>query len=136
MKDVLIYIFWPNPPTPSYSDPKVALLIALCVALVAGSFALKIWRKNVVNPVTRRLTKSYPAALLTFGLVGLFLLVCRVEGISYLSMRLWWGVWLVCVGVFAFIQFKLFKARHYEIIPQGPTPKDPKQKYLPRKKKR
>lgn len=136
MNTLITYIFWPNPPAPSYSNPKIVLLLLVCGALVVASFAFKHWRKTLSNGVTRKLTKSYGPAMFWFGLVGLFLIICRVEGISYLSMRLWWVVWLLAVVAFAWLQFKLFKARHYTVVPKAKTPENPNEKYLPKKKKR
>lgn len=136
MSDLVTYIFWPNPPAPAYGDPKVMALLLLCGALVVGSFVMKHWRKRLSNSVTRKLTRTYGPAMFWFGLVGLFLTVCRVEGISYLSMRLWWGVWFLGLIAFGIIQWKLFKSRHYEIVPQQKASQDPKDKYLPKKKKR
>lgn len=136
MNELITYIFWPNPPAPPYENSKVVLLLLLCGALVIGSFAVKHWRKRLKNSVTKKLTRSYAPAMFWFGLTGLFLTVCRVEGISYLSMRLWWGVWLIAAVAFVWIQFKMFRARHYEIVPQEKKQADPKEKYLPQKKKR
>ncbi|MCB9808376.1 hypothetical protein H6770_03925 [Candidatus Peribacteria bacterium] len=136
MKAFVTYLFWPNPSAPSYENPKVILLFLICGALIVGSFAVKRWRKRLTNAVTKRLTKSYSPAMLWFGIVGAFLLVCRVEGISYLSMRLWWGLWFLGAIAFATLQWKLFRSRHYEIIPQARSQEDAKEKYLPKKKKR
>tara|TARA_Y100000310_G_C19951035_1_gene476848 strand:+ start:120 stop:314 length:195 start_codon:yes stop_codon:yes gene_type:complete len=64
------------------------------------------------------------------------MVVCRVEGISYLSMRMWWFVWLLAIAFFVFLQVKMFRARHYEVLPNEQHIEDPKEKYLPKKKKR
>ncbi len=134
--EILSYIFWPNPPAPAYTDSKVALIIGVCGLMIVSSFLFKRWRNTVQNSMTRKLTKSYGSALLWFGLVGFFMVVCRVEGISYLSMRMWWFVWLLAIAFFVFLQVKMFRARHYEVLPNEQHIEDPKEKYLPKKKKR
>ena len=132
---MLTYIFWPNPPAPSYSNPKVMALLLAGFALVAVSFALKRWRKNQQSPITRKLSASWPGATLWFGLTALFLTVCRVEGISYLSMRLWWLVWAVAAVFYILFQFKMYKMRNYEVLPKEQEKEDPRDKYLPKKKR-
>ncbi len=114
---MLTYLFWPNPPAPSYENPKIMLLIVVCVLMIAGSFVVNSWRKRQTNSITRKLTRSYGPALFWFGLTGLFLVVCRVEGISYLSMRFWWVVLSAAFATFVGFQMKMFRMRHYEIIP-------------------
>ena len=132
---MLSYLFWPNPPAPSYDNPKVVLILVACALMIAASFALKAWRKKLTNSVTRKLTKSYGPALFWFGLTGLFLVVCRVEGISYLSMRFWWVVLGAVFATFVGFQLKIFRMRHYEIIPNEHVEEDIREKYLPKKKK-
>jgi len=133
---ILSYLFWPNPYAPDYSNPKVVLLLLVCGVLVVGSFALKRWRKNKKNAVTKKLSRSWPSAAFWFGLIGLFLVVSRVEGISYVSMRVWWLVWFVTMGIYVGIQIKMYSMRNYEVLPKEQSADDPREKYLPKKKKR
>ena len=135
MQNFLSYIFWPNPPAPDYTNTKVEVLLLICVVFLIVSVALRFWRKGLHNPVTRRLSASWPTASLWFGLTGLFMTVCRVEGIAFLAMRFWWVIWGLSLLGYLFVQLKLFRARHYEIIPQERSV-DPRAKYLPTKKHR
>jgi len=135
MGDMLIYLFWPNPGNADYSSPKSLILLVVCVLLVVVSFAIKYWRKKQSNAVTRKLTRSWPSVTLWFGLVGLFLVICRVESISYLSMRVWWVVWGVVLVVYILFQLKMFRMRHYNVLPQKKREHDPREKYLPKSKK-
>ncbi|MBT4119367.1 MAG: hypothetical protein HOG89_00060 [Candidatus Peribacter sp.] len=132
---MLSYLFWPNPPVPSYDSPKVVIVLLVCVLLMFGSFAIKRWRNSQSNAVTRKLSRSWQSASFWFGIVGLFMAVCRVEGISYLSMRFWWVVWGAIVVIYIGFQIKMFRSRHYEIVPQEAKEQDPREKYLPKKKK-
>lgn len=131
----LTYWFYPNPHSVSYTSPKAFVVLLLCFALIAGSFVLKAWRKKTKNPVTRKLSASWPTACMWFGITGLVMVVARVESISYVSMRMWWAVWVVVAGLYVFAQYRLFKARHYEPVP-GKKTEDPRQEFLPKKKKR
>jgi len=132
----MTYLFWPNPPTAAYSSTKVVLLLVICFGMVVASFIIKHWRRNLSNAVTKKLSRSWSLVLMWLGLVGLFLVVCRVEGISFVSMRAWWGVWLLVALIYAGIQMKMFRARHYELVPQKQEPDDPREKYLPKQKRR
>ena len=130
----LTYIFWPNPPAPPYGEPKVIIALLLGFGLIAASFMLKRWRNTTASPVTRKLSRMWPGASLWFGGIALFLTVCRVEGISYLSMRLWWIVWAIAGLVFLLFQAKMYRMRNYEVLPKEQK-EDPRDKYLPRKKR-
>lgn len=130
---ILSYLFWPNPGLSSYDNPKILLLLALCFGLVIASFVLRAWR-NKTSPVIRKIAKGWPTALLTFGLFGLLFTVSRVEGVQYVSMRIWWIVWAASAVFYAYLQVKKYRARYYEILP-ATSVEDPRSKYLPRKKR-
>lgn len=134
MNAYLAYWFHLNPGYAQYSSPKSIVLLVLCLALIVGSFAVKRWRAKSRNPMTRKLTGTWPGAMLWFGFLGVFLVVCRVENISFFAMRAWWVIWLVALGVFVYAQYRLYKARHYEVLPQEKK-SDPRADYLPKKKR-
>lgn len=131
---MLTYLFWPNPQAPAYNSPKVVILLLLCAVLIVGSFAVKRWRSKQANAITRKLSRSWANACLWFGLTGFFLAVCRVEGISYLSMRFWWFVLGASAAFYIGFQIKIFRMRHYEVLPKEKQEEDPRAKYLPKKK--
>jgi tellurite resistance protein TehA-like permease len=72
--------------------------------------------------------------MLWFGIAGAVLLVSRVAEIQYVAMRIWWFVWAAALLFFAFVQYKQFRARHYEILPRG-LKLDPRDQYLPGRSK-
>lgn len=130
---IFSYLFWPNPEATTYDNSKVMMLLILCGSLVLLSFLLSFWRRRVRNPVTKRLSRTWASAAFWFGVTGLLFIVSRVEGISFLSMRFWWIVWALSVLFYLFVQLRLFRARHYTILPKERID-DPREKYLPRKK--
>lgn len=131
---IVTYLLWPNPESVPYSNPKVMALLGICAAFVVLSFAVRRWRLHLSNPVTKRLSKSWASATAWFGIVGLVLAVARVEQISYVSMRLWWGVWLLALLFTVFVQAKRWRAMHYQVLPKEKM-NDPREKYLPKRKK-
>lgn len=133
---MLTYLFWPNPPAPFYSSPKVAALLAVCISFLVASFIIRKWQRSHQNPITKKLARTWPTALRWFGGIGLFLVVCRVEGISYVSIRFWWVLWAVGLLIYIFAQYKLFSAKHYEVLPKEQLSADPRDKYLPGKKRK
>jgi len=135
MNKLLTYIFYPNPGNASFTSPKALTLIIICALMVLMSFGIKYWRSRLSNPITKKLSRSWARASFWFGVIGLILAYSRIESISYVSMRLWWVVWLVALGAYLFIQYKLFRARHYEVLPKEKT-EDPREKYLPKRKKK
>jgi len=134
MKAFLIYLVWPNPGNASYDNPKIQALLVVCVLLIIFSFAMRFWRRSMRNPVTKRLSRTWSPAAFWFGLIGLVLVVSRVESIGFLAMRLWWIILAGVVAFYLFIQYKIFRARHYQQVPREFTD-DPRERYLPHRKK-
>ncbi|MDP7247560.1 MAG: hypothetical protein QF741_02970 [Candidatus Peribacteraceae bacterium] len=135
MKQLVTYLLWPNNPVIPYGSPKLTMFLLLAFGLIVVSFTLRMWRKKLDNQVTKKLSRSWPGACLWFGIAALVLTVARAEQISYVSMRLWWVVWLIGWVVYVFFQIKMFKLKYYKKLPSE-TVNDPRKKYLPRRKKR
>jgi hypothetical protein len=109
-------------------------LLVLCIALIVLSFVIRVWRRKMESPVTKKLSRSWSSACFWFGASGLVLVVCRVEQIQFLAMRLFWALWILGALVYAFFQVRQFRARYYRILPKEPTI-DPRDRYLPGKRK-
>ncbi len=135
MNAFLTYLFWPNPGNADYTSPKALVLLLVCVLAVVASFALPRWRNRSANPQLKKLSKSWAAACGWFGWTGLVLVIARVEEIQYVGMRFLWVLWGLALLGYLFIQWKLWRARYYEILPAQPTV-DARAQYLPKRKKR
>ncbi|MBU0766576.1 hypothetical protein KKF55_02215 [Patescibacteria group bacterium] len=135
MSDLLKYILWPNLGTATYDNPKVLALLGVAIGLITISFIVRIWRKRLSNSITKKLSRSWASAALWFGISALVLTVSRAEGISYVSMRLWWMVWALILAIYVVFQVKTFRTRHYKKIVTEIVD-DPLKKYLPKKKRR
>lgn len=131
--NIFSYLFWPNLGISTYDNPKIIALLSLSIGCIALSFVVKYWRKRTKNPISKKLSRSWASAFFWFGLIGLFLTISRVEGISYVSMRLWWVLWALGLALYVFLQIKLFRARHYTPV-KVQKKEDPRDKYLPKKK--
>lgn len=131
----LSYIFWPNPGNTHYDNPKVIALIVICFLLVIGSFILTRWRKNLQNQSLKKVSRSWSAASLWFGLTGLLFTVSRVEQIQFLSMRFLWLLWAIAAVFYVYVQVRTVRMRTYEVIPSVKR-EDPRSKYLPKRKRR
>lgn len=131
---ILTYLFWPNPGTSSYGNPLALSLLLLCCGLIVLSFVLGVWRGRLRNPVTRKLSASWPSVALWFGIVGIVLTVSRVEGIQFIGMRAWWILWAAAAAGFVLLQLRRFRTKHYEVLPKERVI-DTRDPYLPRKKR-
>lgn len=135
MNEILTYIFWPNPGNADYTSPKALALVLLCVALVVASFVLPRWRNRLQNPQMKKVSRSWAMASGWFGWTGLVLVIARVEEIQYLAMRFLWVLWAAALVAYLFVQYKLYRNRYYEVIPNQPV-QDARNQYLPKRKKR
>ena len=130
----LSYLFWPNPGGVMYSSTKIVILLAICASFIVLSFVLRLWRKKHPNPISRKLSRSWPSALFWFGVAGLVLTVSRAEGLSFVSMRVWIFRWGVSFVLYFLFQWRQFRTRHYELV-RTEKQDDPRNMYLPKKKR-
>lgn len=135
MNNILSYMFYPNPGDASYTAPAMLAVAGIAVGLLLLSLVIKLWRGRLHNSVTKKLTRSWSSLCFWFGIVALILLVCRVERIQFLAMRFMWVLWAAGLLLALFVQFRVFRMRHYEILPRATAPKDSRSKYLPGKKR-
>lgn len=135
MNSIVQYLLYPNPPTAQYDSPKVIALLLLCLALIIGGSVFKRWRTKNADQMFKKLSKSWSSAASWFGFIALVLLVARTEGISFVAMRILWVFWLIGLILFMFAQYKLFRMRYYKVAPKSIGKKDPRKKYLPKRKR-
>ncbi len=134
MNDFLTYIFWPNPGNASYVAPKALALLVVCVVAIVASFVLPRIRTGWQNAQLKKVSKSWATACAWFGWTGLVLVICRVEEIQYLAMRFLWVLWGAALLAYLFVQYKVYRAKYYEVIPSRPA-EDSRAQYLPKRKK-
>jgi hypothetical protein len=134
LKPLFVYLFWPNPGNAYYVSPKIQVLLVVCVLLILLSFAVRLWRRNMPNPVMKRLSRSWPTAAFWFGVSGLVFLISRVEGVGFLAMRFWWVAWGAIIALYLGVQIRMFKMRYYEPLPREKGD-DTLARYLPKKKR-
>lgn len=135
MMRILNYLFWPLPAQPEYGDPRVIGVLILCGGLILLSFALSFWRKRVRDSVAKKLSRSWSSAAFWYGVVGLLLTVARVEGVSFLAMRVLWVLWGLALAFTVVWHVRQFRTRHYTVVPRAAV-SDPRDPYLPHKKAR
>lgn len=134
MQPFLLTLFAANPRGVTYGSPSMVALLVVCAAFVAFSFGVRFWRRRQENSVLRKLSRSWSSVSFWFGIVGLILVVARVEGIQFVAMRFLWVIWVVLLLLYLFFQWKLFRAKFYAVIPTRPQ-EDPRDKYLPGKRR-
>jgi len=132
---IISYLLWPNPGKVDYDNPKIIALVVICLILIVGGYVVSRLRRRMQNPVMKKLSRSWPLSGYWFGGVGLFLAISRAEGISFVSMRILWFIWLVVIIIYLFFQVRIYRARHYTVLPNE-SEVDPREKYLPKRKKK
>lgn len=128
-------LFYPLPVRADYFGSTLLPLLIACVGLIVASFAIRFWRSRMKSSLLRKLSSSWSTTCVWFGLTGLVLIVARAEGIQYVAMRFWWVVWGLAGLAFILLQLKIFRARHYQVIPTVKA-EDPRDPYLPRAKRK
>jgi hypothetical protein len=133
--DPISYLFGLNPGGVGYGSPSMLFLLLLSLATIGVSVYLRKRRGGYVQPLLKKLSRTWPTVTLVFGIVGVVLVVCRVEGIQIFAMRFLWVLWFALLGVYAYLQRRIFRSRYYEVLPRQ-TVVDPRDKYLPGRKSR
>ncbi len=130
MYSLLSYLFWPNPGNAHYGDPKVVALLAIGMALVVVSLLVRAWRSSMEDHRLKKLSAAWQSASLWFGVVLLFLVVCRVESIQFLAMRSLIIVWFVALLGYVLWQINRYRTQYFKILPRSGA-EDARKKYLP-----
>lgn len=131
---LLSYLFWPNPGNAYYTDPKMVLLLGIGLVLVVASLCLRAWRGGMADHRLKKISASWQSATMWFGCVLLFLVVCRVENIQFLAMRVLVYVWAVVFMLYVLWQLRRFKTKYFQILPRDQA-EDARDKYLPKKRR-
>ncbi len=134
LSTLLRTLFYPLPARAAYGSSTLLPLIVLCAALLVAAYAIRVWRSRMGSALFKKLSKSWGTACFWFAVTGFVLIVARGEGIQYVAMRFWWVLWALAAALFVFVQIRLFRARHYEIIPTVKVV-DARDEYLPKAKK-
>lgn len=127
---MLEYWFYPNPGSATYDSPKVLLIFGVCAALIVASFLIARWRKKHGNAVTKKLSRSWASALRWLGIIGIALVIGRVEQIQFFAMRALWLLWGTVFLGYALFQVWYFRKKHYTVVPKEKV-NDPRDQYLP-----
>ena len=72
---------------------------------------------------------------MTFGIIGLVLVVSRVEDIQFIEMRFLWVLWALALVLYVVLQWFVFVRRHYTVVEKKQVV-DIRDRYLPTKKRK
>ena len=131
MKSFLLYLFYPNPGHAVYTSTPIVSALVLCCAMVLLSFGITLWRGRLRSAVTKKLSRSWSSICFWFGCTGFVLVIARVEKIQFLAMRFLWVLWALLLFVLVLFQYRIFRMRHYQVLPRSISQKDSRSRYLP-----
>ena len=132
---MLSYLFWPNPGNAYYNSPTMLAMLLVGVALIAAAVGLRLWRQRLRDSVQKKLSRAWPATAAWFGVVLLFLVVARVEQIQFFAMRILVVLWAAALVLAVAFHVRRYRSRYYQVIPTRKI-EDPREEYLPKKRKR
>lgn len=128
--------YWLNPTPPS--GKLLFLIISIFLTLILLISGLAVWYLNrkyfqAVLP-KKRVLGWVSTTLFSFVPAAIFLLLLRLEGIGYVSIRILWPIlFLIVIGINAYYLYYFFK-----VVPSQINKIETiklKQKYFRRKKK-
>ncbi|MFZ2804185.1 MAG: hypothetical protein WA001_03105 [Patescibacteria group bacterium] len=131
----LTLAFWAQTQPPALLPLSTYIVLAIMVALVIVGIVAAVMRmRSRRDKLASQLLGRASALLITMGLAGLVLYAFSYESIVYLSMHVWWVLWLIIAAIWAsgIIRFGMVdipKARAAQ------AEKEKFEKWLPKKKK-
>lgn len=128
----LSYYISPRP-DPDFQFTKLTLALIVCFFVL--SIIIKIYRKKYAkDAIVKKMIKRYPGKLLLFATILIVLLLTREAGVPFLSMRLWWFLFLI-VLIWWVLKIALNFKKEYKRRLKQVNKHAVKAKYLPKKKK-
>jgi len=135
MNQLFTFSYWLNTiPGANFQFSKITLGVSVAILIAGG--ALWFYRKKMGKSRHKKWVRTYSVRLINLGILALGLLFVREVGIPFLSMRLWWLVWLIFLFLFSFLALKSYRKVKNRPVVVKSKKTDPRAKYLPKKKKR
>jgi small-conductance mechanosensitive channel len=128
----LKYFFEIRPDTSFQYSTWMLVLVGL---LLAVAILVKVFRRKAVkDEILKKILKRIPGPLFGFAIALLVLLLFRLSGIPFFSMRIWWIV-LALVFVVWVIRSIVRMGADYRNWASEAKKKETRSKFLPRKKR-
>lgn len=136
IKPLLSLSYWFNYYATPFSPWSSKLILVLMALLAFAAIALLIWKGRMKDIAKRHAASRIAICDLVAALVGLFLWFVTYEGVPFLSMRIFWVVWLFVFGAWKYLIYRNYK----KDISNATMSHDPEraayEKYLPKPKGR
>jgi hypothetical protein len=134
MTPLLTLSFWFGTLPPPFM-PKIGMfLLSLPITMVfVGALALLFTLRAGTDKLVRRAVARAGRALLNWGIVGLLLFLFSFERVPFLSMRFFWLLWAVWIGVQTYKMWR-YASVDLPAVKQERAERDQYEKWLPKKK--
>ena len=123
---------------PSTDFIYASYAFAFILMLFLGAFILTfVQKKYIHNNSLKKVLKTIPSLMWWVAIIALIMTWSRLEGIAYISMRIWW---IVMLGVIVIIVIHKWRAyvrieKRKTLFKDKKDLQDTKKKYLPKSKK-
>jgi Ca2+/Na+ antiporter len=110
---------------------------AFILTLFLGAFILTfIQKKYIHNNSLKKVLKSVPSLMWWMAIVALVMTWGRIEGVAYISMRIWWIVMLAVIMVIVIYKWRKYTQieKRKALFKDKKDTQDTKKKYLPKSK--
>jgi amino acid transporter len=113
------------------------LVLSWGLGLILTGIGWGIYRRfKLQNNSVKKLSKAYASRLVWFGVAALGLLWFRVEAMPYLSLRFWWVIYFIILGVTLYFTIRNFKRKYHVKIKSEHINDEEYKKYIPKPKKK
>lgn len=129
-------LYWLSISPLNVSGNTVWILFGVGLLLLVSGFVVPfVLKKRFKDTFLRKGFEQISTALITMGLIGLFLVFCSYERANFLGGRFWYPLWIIGAVVWKIFIIKYF----YKDVPKKRIEKNSrvlKQEYLPPQKRK
>lgn len=135
IKPLLSISYWFNYYATPFSPWSGKLILVVMALLAFAAIMLWIWKGRLKDLAQRHAASRVALCDLTAAITGLFLWFVNYEGVPFLSMRIFWVVWLLVFGSWKWMIYRSYKADRSNATMSHDPERAAYEKYLPKPKK-
>lgn len=136
IKPLFTFSFWFSYYAVPFSGwVSTTILFIVAALLLAGIIAL-VWKRAFKDIELKHAASRVGALGITMSIVALFLWFVTFEGIPFLSMRVFWLIWVLCLVSWGYLIVRGYKIDRSNVTLSHDPEREAYEKYLPRPKKK
>lgn len=128
--------FWFSYHAKPFSPWTTKVILVISALLVLGGVIALIWKRAIRDQVLRHHIADSASMMIVMGVTSLFLWFVTYEGVPFLSMRIFWLLWLGIVIWWSTVLLRDYRIAKAQRVMTHDPEREAYEKYLPKPKKK